>query len=180
MVKKQCDRVKEKVNEWRNLKEAKDFYDVKNQRLFPLIISTNKLKDVYRSKEALLSFVLSLMFTIFITLVVNYSIENISERLLDLLGIQIGTLLGLLGFLIGGAALVTGSISIDMMKKIDLNKQFHQLLALLVPFYILGVIIGVSFLLSLFIYLVVLTSYPFNGYLVFILSFLNFFSFYTV
>lgn len=177
MLKKNCEEFKR----WKNLKEAEDYYDVKNQRLLPLSISTNKIKDIYCSKEAFVSLVLSIGLTLFMVFIITNSTGNISDKLLDLLGVQIGTLLGLLGFLIGGAALVTGSISVSMMKTIDKNKQFHQLMALLVPFYLLGVIIGISFFIALFTYLVVLTDFPFNKFLVFIISFFNlYFLFYSL
>lgn len=169
------------IRRWKEMNTAEDYYVVDNQRLLPLIISTNKLKDVYRSKEAILSYLLSLCFTLFIMFVIKASNENISDKILELLGIQMGTLLGILGFLIGGAALLTGSISIDMMKTIDKNKKFHQLLALIVPFYLLGVLVGISFFISLFIYLIVLTDFPFNFILVFLLAYINFyFLFFTL
>lgn len=177
MVKKNYENIKK----WKQFKTADDYYDVENQRLLPLIFSTNKFKDIYCSKEALISFVMSVIFTLFISFVIKTSSENPTDRILDLLGIQIGTLLGLLGFLIGGAALLTGSISIDMMKVIDKHQKFHQLLALLVPFYLLGVMVGISFFISVFIYLVVLTNLPFNFFMIFIFSLFNFyFLFYSL
>ncbi|HFD1808519.1 TPA: hypothetical protein QFL90_002473, partial [Enterococcus faecium] len=44
------------IRRWKEMNTAEDYYVVDNQRLLPLIISTNKLKDVYRSKEAILSY----------------------------------------------------------------------------------------------------------------------------
>lgn len=174
-------KIYENIKKWKQFKTADDYYDVENQRLLPLIFSTNKFKDIYCSKEALISFVMSVIFTLFVSFVIKTSSENPTDRILDLLGIQIGTLLGLLGFLIGGAALLTGSISIDMMKVIDKHQKFHQLLALLVPFYLLGVIVGISFFISVFIYLVVLTNFPFNFFMIFIFSLFNFyFLFYSL
>lgn len=174
-------KIYENIKKWKQFKTADDYYDVENQRLLPLIFSTNKFKDIFCSKEALISFVMSVIFTLFVSFVIKTSSENPTDRILDLLGIQIGTLLGLLGFLIGGAALLTGSISIDMMKVIDKHQKFHQLLALLVPFYLLGVIVGISFFISVFIYLVVLTNFPFNFFMVFIFSLFNFyFLFYSL
>ncbi|MET3092118.1 hypothetical protein [Enterococcus casseliflavus] len=177
MLKKLC----ENIEKWKQLKTADDYYDVENQRLLPLIFSTNKFKDIYSSKEALISLIMSVIFTSFVTFIIKTSSENLTDRILDLLGIQIGTLLGLLGFLIGGAALLTGSISIDMMKVIDKSQKFHQLLALLVPFYLLGVMVGISFFISVFSYLVVLTNFPFNFFMVFIFALFNFyFLFYSL
>ena len=174
-------KIYENIKKWKQFKTADDYYDVENQRLLPLIFSTNKFKDIYCSKEALISFVMSVIFTLFVSFVIKTSSENPTDRILDLLGIQIGTLLGLLGFLIGGAALLTGSISIDMMKVIDKHQKFHQLLALLVPFYLLGVMVGISFFISVFIYLVVLTNFPFNFFMIFIFSLFNFyFLFYSL
>ncbi|MFS1004894.1 hypothetical protein ACFC9A_01770 [Enterococcus casseliflavus] len=177
MLKKLCENIKK----WKQFKTADDYYNVENQRLLPLIFSTNKFKDIYFSKEAFISFIMSVIFTLFVSFVIKTSSENPTDRILDLLGIQIGTLLGLLGFLIGGAALLTGSISIDMMKVIDKNQKFHQLLALLVPFYLLGVMVGISFFISVFIYLAVLTNFPFNFFMIFIFALLNFyFLFYSL
>lgn len=168
-------KISDNIKRWKDFKTAEDYYNVKDQRLLPLIISTNKLKDVYHSKEAAVSFILATIFTAITGLIIKFSVTNISDKLLDLLGIQIGAQIGLLGFLIGGAALLTGSISIDMIKKIDISKAFHQLLALLVPFYLLGVILGVSLLISIFTYLVILIELPFNIGLTAFLSFINYY-----
>ena len=59
LVKNRTTALKNKWQYWKQLNSAEDFRH-KNQRLLPLLISTNKLKDFFKSKEAVVSAILSI------------------------------------------------------------------------------------------------------------------------
>jgi len=72
------------------------------------------------------------------------------------LALYIGAaLLGMLGFLVGGLAIISGTISNKVAHTINVAGKFDSLLAIMFSFYYEGAVIGVLIFLYLFAYLIV-------------------------
>lgn len=132
-----------------------DFYlDVENTRFVNLLITTRKYKDFFWSIEALLSLIMSaiacLIFYFFIKSVEFSEVISVSREILINL---FSALIGMLGFIIGGLAILTGTISNKVMRELNKLKKIKSLIGILYSFYFTGFIIGVTILVSISVYL---------------------------
>lgn len=158
----------------RNQNNNKIEYYYTNNRYFDYLINTKTYKDFYKSKEA----IFSLLFAVITTVMINMLISSLpasemNEKIIDLLTLSIGSMVGLLGFIIGGLALIVGSIGKKMMNAIDNSGNFKELLGIIFRFYFIGSILGASIVINIFTYLIVLFPYCFNKYLSFLLIIIN-------
>lgn len=133
---------------------------IEANRFKDLLLATKKYEDLFWSKEAIVSCVLSLCTTYLMFLMTESSdfIENIS----NILSILIGGMFGLLGFIIGGLALIVGSIGFEIIKKINDLEKFNSLLSIIFMFYFVGAINGLAIVLLFFSYLTISLPLPFN------------------
>lgn len=167
--------MKEKENQKNNKKLS--FY-VNNDRYFDYLKNTKTYKDLYCSKEALFS----VLFTVIVILFINNIIftnpqEETTERLLNFVGILIGSVVGLLGFVIGGLALIVGSIGKKLIETIDDANKFDSLMSIIFRFYFVGSVLGLTVIIQIITFLILLTSYDFNYWLTLGIVFLNGFFF---
>ena len=87
-------------------------------------------------------------------------------------------MVGLLGFIIGGLALIVGSIGKKMMNVINSSGNFKELLGIIFRFYFIGSILGISIVINIFTYLIVLFPYCFNQWLSIVLVVINSYAFF--
>lgn len=139
-------------------KETKDdrdnnikyYLSVENTSFISLLIGSKKYKELFYSIEAFLSLVITIIMVGSIYFVIqilefDYVINNLRSILLSMFG----ALISMLGFIIGGLAILTGTISNKVLNKVDRDKGIKSLLSILFSFYFTGFIIGVTIFLSL-------------------------------
>ncbi|ALF50663.1 hypothetical protein [Enterococcus faecium] len=154
-------------------------YYYTNNRYFDYFINTETYKDIYKSKEAILSLILALITTVMINMLISsLPTSETSEKIIDLLTLSIGSMVGLLGFIIGGLALIVGSIGKKMMNVINSSGNFKELLGIIFRFYFIGSILGISIVINIFTYLIVLFPYCFNQWLSIVLVVINSYAFF--
>jgi len=150
-----------------------EFFFEKN-RYIDFLKNTKTYKDIYFSKEALISFILAIISSgILFKVVSGVPTQGTSDMLVSLLSVLIGAIVGLLGFVIGGLALIVGSIGRKMIMIISEAEQFTELLSIVFRFYFIGSVLGVATIIHLMTYLILLLPYQFNLIFVAIFLFLN-------
>ena len=149
------------------------FY-ISHDRYTDYLINTKVYRDLYRSKETLISVLFTVVIILFvINIIFGNDQEETTERLLNFVGILIGSVVGLLGFVIGGLALIVGSIGKKLIKTVDDANAFDSLINIIFRFYFVGSILGLTVIIQVVTYLILLTSYNFNFLLTIIVVFLN-------
>ena len=161
----------------KNNKGKIDYYYTKNS-FFDFLKNTDTYKDIYWYKEALFCLILSCLVTYMLYSLISISpTEQTSEQLRDLLGILIGSLVGLLGFVIGGLALIVGSIGKKMIDFISSQEQFSELLGIVFRFYYIGAVLGITTIIHLVSYIILLLPENFNFILSLIFLLINSYTF---
>ncbi|WP_267635161.1 hypothetical protein [Enterococcus faecium] len=142
-------------------------------------MSTETYKDLYRSKEAVISIILSSVLTLFVSMLIYLSptIET-NEQLISLLTLAVGSIVGLLGFIIGGLALIVGSIGKKMIGVINDSGNFIELLGIVFRFYFIGSVLGASVIIHIFTYLIILLPFDYNLILSIVMTFFNGYAFF--
>ncbi len=79
-----------------------------------------------------------------------------------ILSITLAGLFGLLGFLIGGLAILTGTLGNKVIKHINENRTIKNLISIIFNFYFAGAIAGLTIVLSLLAYLITYVNLPLN------------------
>lgn len=160
-----------------NNKGKIEYYYTKNS-FFDFLKNTDTYKDIYWSKEAFFCLIFSFLITYMLFSFISSSpTEQTSEQLRDLLGILVGSLVGLLGFVIGGLALIVGSIGKKMIDFISSQEQFSELLGIVFRFYYIGFILGATTVIQLVTYINLLLPGDFNSVLSVIVIFINCYTF---
>lgn len=154
------------------MSEKTSTYFLTHDRFRDYFCETKMYKEVYQSKESWISIIIGGMVTYF-TIFIVLPVINPTNNFLNLLTIIVGGAFGLLGFLIGGMALIVGSISDRMINIIDEGKAFDQLLAIIFRFYYDGAIIGLLIFVSIFDYLLLILPIPFYPWLLGTITFIN-------
>ncbi|TVV27241.1 hypothetical protein FO438_04635 [Weissella cibaria] len=130
-------------------------------RFLKLFFCLGTAKDLYWSKEALISLVLSILSTVIILM--NYQ-SSLKSDALSLIGLVISGFFAMLGFLIGGLALTIGTLSDDLIRKVDLNGAAKPLMNLIFRFYLIGVVLLFNTINFFFIFLVLIFKFNINKY----------------
>ncbi|MCA1215907.1 hypothetical protein HUN88_04080 [Bacillus amyloliquefaciens] len=167
----------------KNDKRDIDYYYQKN-RFFNILFSTKKYNDLWRSKEALVSLVLSLGITLLLWCVLITSKsenETFIEVSRSLLPVILGGFFSLLGLTIGGLAIITGTIEEEIISKIREKRKFQSLISIIYNFYFCGALIGFSMVLSILAYIITYMELDFNMFFFLIGSLLfNYFLFFSI
>lgn len=134
-------------------------YYYKHNRFLSLLKTSQKWKDLFSAKEALVSLILGLLSSL---LIIKLSESMPMSEFQDFIG---GTLLalsagliGMLGFLISGLTIISGSLSNKILKNIDEEKKFSHLMSIVFTFYFDGALIGLTLALFLLSYLSINTN----------------------
>ncbi|MFD0695733.1 hypothetical protein ACFQZT_16735 [Paenibacillus sp. GCM10027628] len=176
-------------------------YFYKNNRFFHFLSKTKKYKDLYWSKEAAVSFILA-MISLVICLFIVFKIDNITKVqeqfsvskidiegsinfIRNTLNIIIAGLFSLLGFLVGGLAILAGMANNKILKNIIDSGKGLNFFRILFTFYFAGAILGFTLVTTIISYLITYTSFPFSvglfSFLCFIVSyFMYFIMIYTI
>ena len=135
----------------------------KHDRYWNFLASTKIYVELFWSKEAAVSTVISVVFGGMLILS-NYpshitEFTSISKSLLEMI---ISSEVGILGFLIGGLALIVGSIGLKVIKKIDNLGGFTSLLEIFFRFYFEGSLWALEIVISFFAYIIIGFRLPIN------------------
>ena len=144
--------------------ESKHFkYYLEHDRFLDFLKAKKTYKEIYSSKEGKLSITLSFLITFYILeLVIDFPKLNITYKLTNILGIILGGGFGLLGFLVGGMAIIVGSIDQSTITIIDKDGKYENLLSIIFRFYYDGVIIGLLIIISIINYFLLMLPLKFN------------------
>ncbi|WP_097026166.1 hypothetical protein [Clostridium peptidivorans] len=146
-----------------------------NESSFSRIVRYKKYRDIYNTNtmEVRVSLISSIIITMLITLVFNQAnivdINNLMREMTKEIAI---VLIGFLGFVISGLAILTSAISnkfINILKKQD---RINVIEKILLSFYLLGIIVGVDIISSLIMYITTYSTYSYNIFCIGICSFL--------
>lgn len=152
--------------------KSKDFLTA--DRFLDYLKATGIYKELWKSKEGIISAVLAVFTMLFLGFIfTSIPKYNPTEDLLNILGIIVGGAFGLLGFLVGGMALIVGSISDDILDIIDSGEKFPALLSIVFRFYYDGAIIGLLILVSLVSYFMLMIPMSYSKLLVYFFGFIN-------
>lgn len=161
-------------------------FNYKEVQFWSLLKSTGKWKELFTQKESIISAIVSIGIVITIRyLFITVSIEQFNELLQNVLNIAITTIIGLLGFIISGIAIFTGTITNKLVSNIDSDDKAESLIGILFSFYFIGAVIGISVVGFVFMYLFVYSTLDVLLWIIFtvgfVLAYLYFFSiFYSI
>lgn len=147
---------------------------------FKKLISLGKFKDLidYKSLEVSISVFTTLLVEI-ILLIWNRH-ENLNKILsaLDSTITGIGfAMIGFLGFVVTGLAILTGAISSKIVKRLKVRKKMNVLERILLSFYLLGFVCAIVILFSIIFHLLILL--PLDTCLIVIIIALAIYSYFT-
>lgn len=165
-----------------NMKE----FDYEATKFWNLLRTTKKWKEIYNQTESTVSLVVSLI--VIATLIFLYEstpANNMNELIREIVNIGLTTLIGLLGFIISGIAIFTGTITNKLVKNIDSDNKALSLIGILFSFYYIGVIIGITVIVYIIMYLFTYSYIEIDVIKIcvigFVLSYLYFYSlFYSI
>lgn len=149
------------------------FYSAKKTRFLSLLKITSKWKELYKSKEAILSFIISILSSIiwcyiFDTVSIDVFNQIIREFTLSIFS----ALIGMLGFIISGLAILTGTITKKLIDSINNKGLVKHLISILYSFYFIGAFIGVVIFAYILMYLLSFSDLPATYFYVAIISFI--------
>lgn len=145
--------------------QLQEFYD--KNRFLDLLIKTRKYRDLIWSKEAFFCAVISIVITSIAVCIIDnnepigkvHQIIPIAQSLLTLI---IGGFFSLLGFIIGGLALITGTISERVIREVDKEGNIEELISVIFNFYFSGMVTGLTLVFTIMNYLITFIQLPFN------------------
>lgn len=160
-------------------KDISYYYD--RNRFWQLFFRMEKYKDLYSKSAATLSFLLSVV-TLFIFFHVLYGsnsvdllifsnltspklpkhIDDVMNLIRSILPTLIGGYFSFLGFLIGGLAILSGTMSNKVLANINDEGKTDHLMSIIFNFYFASALMGFTIVISSFTYLATFTNILFN------------------
>lgn len=146
-----------------------------NDRIFKKFIKYKKYKELldFNSLESKISLIFSIIFCLLFYFILTTStiddINNITRALTKDVAIAI---LGLLGFLIAGLAILLSSITPNIVYNIKSYKKYNCLYSIFLGFYFEGLLIGFTILLLIIFHLSTYINWNINFNLFIIPAFL--------
>ena len=138
-----------------------------------------KYREFYKGHEAIISMILSVLVAA-ILLYIDCHVGNISDICQSIFSFLIPSMIGLLGFLIAGLALMASIITTKAVETINKINKVERLAAILYSFYfeagIVGFSVVVMIILYLFTYISLATHWFVNFLLIFLVAYPVFFS----
>ncbi|WP_310854802.1 hypothetical protein [Paenibacillus taichungensis] len=133
-----------------------------SRELYKMSFKRNPLID-FRKFESYISLIFSLVFTVIVYFYVssNSEVEYITSNTKDIVLYTIFGLLGMLGFIISGLAIISGTIGHNVTKNIIKAKKFNSLLKIMFSFNYLGHLLGFLIVVFIFIYFILSINSPF-------------------
>lgn len=162
----------------RTVKENKqtmleDYFSTEKTSFLSLLKSTKKTKVLLWSGEALMSIIL----TVILLILINYLYKSIGdEEFNDMLKevsiVIVPALLGMLGFIISGLAIITGTVTNKVLSSINKELKANSIISIIFTFYFVGVLIGINILLYIILYMLTYTNLPFSYLIINIYGFI--------
>ena len=173
-------------------KQSLEFHDFKS--LYKLTKSMREEKELepiinYKEFEVYFSIICSLILTTVIFLFVKTNIDSNMNYIVtttqNMLLYTIAGLIGMIGFIVSGLAIVSGTTSSKVIGIMIEKRKFNYLLTVLFSFFYIGLIIGILIVLSITLYFImgINVNFSFSIYIiiVFLMAYGVFFTlFYTV
>jgi hypothetical protein len=139
-------------------------YYYKNNRFLKLFLETKKYKDILLSKEAFFSLAFSILISTLLIINLDLAHANTQpnefQEFMSSIKSIILTILGgffsLLGFTIGGLALLTGTIGKNVIIRINQKKKIDSLISIIFNFYFSGMLNGLSVFILIIDYIIIL------------------------
>lgn len=154
-------------------------YFLEHDRLLDYLKASKTYREIYSSKEGILSLALSCIITAYILiLVIGFPKLNITNKLTNVLEVILGGGFGLLGFLVGGMAIIVGSIDQSTITIIDKAGKYKSLLSIVFRFYYDGLIIGILIITGITNYFLLMLPLKFNLFFLGLFTFFNSFLFF--
>lgn len=153
--------MKEKIN---NNESLDNYFKTKETSYFVLLKSSEKYVELYKETEGIVSLWGSVLITCLICFVVYNmnSIDNITSLLSDLLINLSMALIGLLGVLISGIAIFTGTMTNKLVRKIESDNKSRQIVNILYSFYFISGIVGLTVVMFIIMYILVRSDFIFS------------------
>lgn len=140
------------MKQWNNRRMVDFSYE--SVRFHKLLRSTGKWKELFNQKESVIALIVSSGIAfILVYLFKTIHIDKYNDLLKDILSIAISTSIGMLGFIISGIAIFTGTITNKLVKNIDTDNKIESLIGILFSFYFIGAVIGINTVGFIFMYL---------------------------
>lgn len=118
------------------------------------LINSQRYKDLYKSKEAIIAMLLAIVSTYFIYRVYNsVEIEILNEIIRNITAIGISGIMGLLGIVISGLTFTAGSMNIKITAKLVKSDSVYLLIDIFFSFKFIGVVMGAEIFLLVISYL---------------------------
>lgn len=143
---------------------------------FQHIKKYKKYKDIFNLKsiEVIVSLLSSVFLVAIILIVVNdLNYDDINNLIRTLTKDIAIALIGLLGFIVTGLAILTSAISNKLMNIVYHKKKVHVIEKILLSFYFLGLVIGVTILLDFILYIISFLNVKVNIILLSIVAFIS-------
>ena len=119
-----------------------------------MLLDTKKYRELYNTNEAKVALCCAIFFTVdvyFLSLSATFS--EMVDVLQNILGILISGMIGLLGFLVTGLAMMASIITQKAVRKIDSDGKTKSLAGILFSFYFEGAMVGLNVFLMTFFYI---------------------------
>jgi len=144
-----------------------------------MLIDTKKYRELYKPNEAKLAMILSVIVTIVIFFL-NDFIDNseMTNLLKNIFSILISGLIGLLGFLVTGLAMMASIITKKSVENIDSLGKTKSLVGILFSFYFEGAMVGFNIVVMLIAYVVLAFPTAMMDSVLIVLTFIIAYSFF--
>ncbi|MBD5642755.1 hypothetical protein HYH96_02445 [Clostridium botulinum] len=136
-----------------------------NKSSFNKVIEYKKYKEIYdfTTLEVKISIISSITITILAIYIINQAnIDNINELMREITKSLSFSLIGYLGFVVSGLAILTSAISNKFINILRNRKKVNIIERILLSFYLLGIVVGSVIIISLVLYLCTYLNMPCN------------------
>lgn len=137
------------------------------------LISTKKYKHLFYGKGALFSFVISIFITFAMHVIAKNNYGIAIEKSEDLILVFISGLLTVLALSLTGLAIVTSTISDEVIDKIIEKNRLLNIISIFFNFYFAGFLIGSTIFLLTISYILINLPYTFSHTLFVVFVFFN-------
>lgn len=159
------------------MSNLKDFCQYNS--FYSFLIKTKKYKEFFKGKVAKASIFFSIISTVLLYCIyINIPDAELINHFRNIFNMLLPALVGLLGFIVTGLALMASIITKEALIKIDKLNKVHSIVGILFSFYFEGFFIGLNIVSMLIIYFFILIPMIINFYLMLILSFIMSYIFY--
>lgn len=154
--------------------KVEDYFNTKMTSYISLLKSSKKWEELIWETESKASFVITGISTVAFYLGFGTQLGTDVNNLMRDISLNLAmTLIGLLGFLISGLAIFTGTITNKLIKDIDSDNKGADIISIFYSFYFIGGIDVVEIIIFVIIYFLSFVQKPFCvpiTYIVFIIT----------